>query len=102
MTRYWDGVLRWCTSHITTGVLEGITSLVQAAQARARGYRTTRNLIAMIYMIAGKPKFTLPKKTFCKLSTIGVVSLGLVRNKRPIGQHPHTYVIRHCFQWLPV
>jgi len=28
--------------------------LVQAAKRQARGYRTTRNLIAMIYLIAGK------------------------------------------------
>jgi transposase len=58
--RHWDGVLRWFTSHITTGVLEGINSLVQAAKARARGYRTTRNLITMVYLIAGKLKFALP------------------------------------------
>jgi len=54
------GVLRGFTSHITTGVLEGINSLVQAAKARARGYRTTRNLITMVYLIAGKLKFALP------------------------------------------
>lgn len=60
MKRHWDGVLRWFTSHITTGVLEGINSLVQAAKARARGYRTTRNLITMVYLIAGKLKFALP------------------------------------------
>lgn len=29
-------------------------------QARARGYRTTRNLITMVYLIAGKLKFALP------------------------------------------
>jgi transposase len=57
---HWKGVLRWFTSHINTGVLEGINSLVQAAKARARGYRTTRNLITMVYLIAGKLKFALP------------------------------------------
>jgi transposase len=30
---------------------------VQAAKARARGYRSTRNLIAMAYLIAGKLTF---------------------------------------------
>ncbi len=35
-------------------------SLVQAAKARARGYRTTHNLIAMIYLIGGKLNFGLP------------------------------------------
>ena len=32
--RHWDGVLRWFTSHINAGVLEGINGLVQAAKAR--------------------------------------------------------------------
>jgi len=60
LKRHWDGVLRWFTSQISTGVLEGINSLVQAAKARARGYRTSRNLITMIYLIAGKLEFDLP------------------------------------------
>ncbi len=51
---HWDGVLRWFTSKITNGLLEGINSLIQAAKAKARGYRTSRNLIAMVYLIAGK------------------------------------------------
>ena len=57
---HWDGVLRWFTSKINNGILEGINSLIQAAKARARGYRTKRNLITMIYLIAGKLKFDLP------------------------------------------
>jgi len=51
---HWYGVLRWFTSKITNGLLEGINSLIQAAKAKARGYRTSRNLIAMVYLIAGK------------------------------------------------
>jgi transposase len=58
--RHWDGVLRWFHSRITNGMMEGFNSLVQAAKARARGYRTTKNLIAMIYMIGGKLNFGLP------------------------------------------
>jgi transposase len=58
--RHWDGVLRWFTSKINNGILEGINSLIQAAKARARGYRTKRNLITMIYLIAGKLDFDLP------------------------------------------
>ena len=58
--RHWNGVLRWFTSKINNGILEGINSLIQAAKARARGYRTKRNLIAMIYLIAGKLDFDLP------------------------------------------
>ena len=52
--RHWDGILRWFESKIANGVIEGINSLVQAAKAKARGYRSTRNLKAMVYLIAGK------------------------------------------------
>jgi transposase len=58
--RHWHGVLRWFTSKINNGILEGINSLVQAAKARARGYKTKRNFITMVYLIAGDLKFDLP------------------------------------------
>jgi transposase len=49
-----DGVLRWFDSKIANGLIEAINSLVQAAKAKARGYRSLRNLIAITYLIAGK------------------------------------------------
>ena len=55
--RHQDGILRWFQSRVSNGLLEGVNSLVQAAKARARGYRSTRNLIAMAYLIAGKLSF---------------------------------------------
>jgi transposase len=58
--RHWNGVLRWFQSGVNNGILEGINSLIQAAKARARGYRTTQNLITMIYLIGGKLNFGLP------------------------------------------
>jgi transposase len=58
--RHWKGVLRWFQSNINNGILEGINSLIQAAKAKARGYRTIRNLTAMIYLIGGKLDFRLP------------------------------------------
>ena len=36
------------------GILEGINSLVQAAKAKASGYRSDRNLATIIYLIVGK------------------------------------------------
>jgi len=33
---------------------------VQAAKAKARGYRTTKNLITIAYLLAGKLDFALP------------------------------------------
>jgi transposase len=53
-------LLRWFRTHISIGVLEAINGLVQAAKRRARGYRTDRHYIAMIYMTAGKLNFGLP------------------------------------------
>jgi transposase len=55
---HWEGVLRWPWTKINNGVLEGINSLVQASKRRARGYRNKRNLIAMIYLIAGRLDFS--------------------------------------------
>lgn len=54
-----EGILRWFTSGLANGLLEGINSLLQAAKSKARGYRTTRNLIAIAYLIAGKLTFNL-------------------------------------------
>jgi len=53
-TSYWLGIVRWWHSRISNGLLEGLHSLVQAAKRRARGYRSTRNYIAMIHLTAGK------------------------------------------------
>ena len=58
--RHWNGILRWHDTHIANGILEGINSLVQAAKAKARGYRSSRNLKAIIYLVAGKLQISLP------------------------------------------
>ena len=60
MKRHWDGILNWFKSRINNGILEGINSLVQAAKARARGYRTNEYLITMVYLLTGKLRFNLP------------------------------------------
>ena len=52
--RHWNGILRWFHSKIANGLIEGINSLVQAAKAKARGYRSIRNLNAIVYLLAGK------------------------------------------------
>lgn len=58
--KHWKGILRWFTSKINNGVLEGINSLIQAAKTRARGYRSSKNFITIIYMISGKLNLKLP------------------------------------------
>ena len=57
---HWDGILSYFDSRLTNGFLEGINSLIQAAKAKARGYRNPNNLIAMAYLIAGKLKLPSP------------------------------------------
>ncbi len=52
--RHWSGVLRWYTSKVSNGILEGLNSLIQAAKAKARGYRTFKNFKIIIYMLTGK------------------------------------------------
>jgi transposase len=51
---HWAGVMRWYDSKVNNGILEGLNSLVQAAKAKARGYRTFRNLKTIVYLITGK------------------------------------------------
>jgi transposase len=58
--RHCNGILRWFDSKIANGLIEGISSLVQAAKAKARGYRSVRNLKAMVYMLAGQLDLRLP------------------------------------------
>lgn len=55
----WDGVVRWFHSRLTNALLEAVNGLIQAAKRRARGYRSTRYLITMVYMLAGKLELRL-------------------------------------------
>ena len=58
--KHWQGILNWFQSLVNNGILEGINSMIQAAKARARGYRTIKNFITMIYLISGKLDFRPP------------------------------------------
>ena len=56
----WDGVVRWFHSRLTNALLEAVNGLIQSAKRRARGYRSSRYLITMVYMLAGKLDLGLP------------------------------------------
>lgn len=56
------GILNWWRSQISNGLIEGINSLIQAAIAKARGYRNPQNLISIAYLIAGKLALNNPLK----------------------------------------
>jgi transposase len=57
---HWNGILAWLDSRLSNGFVEAINGLIQAAKRRARGYKTSKNLINMAYLIAGKLDFALP------------------------------------------
>ena len=54
------GILNYFRKRLTSGVIEGFNSYVQAARARARGYRNPETFKTMIYLIGGRLKFNLP------------------------------------------
>jgi hypothetical protein len=52
---------------LNNGLLEGINSLVQAAKARARGYRNKNKMITIVYLTAAKlplPTVTNPRPVY--------------------------------------
>jgi len=61
--KHFDGILAWHHNHLSNGLLEGINSLIQAAKARARGYRSKTKMITVVYLAAAKlqlPTLTHP------------------------------------------
>ena len=60
LKRHLEGVLRWFDSKINNGLLEGINSLIQAAKARARGFRSVQKMRVVIYLLLSKLDFNLP------------------------------------------
>ncbi len=62
-----DGIIAWHHNHLSNGLLEGINSLVQAAKARARGYRNKTKMITIVYLTAAKlqlPTLTNPTPAY--------------------------------------
>ncbi|KAF0147076.1 MAG: transposase family protein [Ignavibacteria bacterium] len=55
---HWDGVIRWYDSRINNGILEGLNSLIQSAKSKARGFKTFKNFMAVIYLVTGDLDFT--------------------------------------------
>ena len=54
------GILRSIETGLSNGVLEAINGNVQAAKRKAKGYRSKRNLKAIVYLIAGDVLANLP------------------------------------------
>jgi len=54
LKKHWLSLLNAFDSRLTNGRVEAVNSLIQAAKVRARGYGTTRHLITILYLVAGK------------------------------------------------
>jgi transposase len=54
---HWDGVLEWKKSQINNGILEGLNSIIQAAKAKARGFKTFRNFRIVVFLLTGDLNF---------------------------------------------
>jgi transposase len=54
LKQHWQGILNAFDSKLTNGYVEAANSLIQAAKAKARGYGTTRHLITIAYLVAGR------------------------------------------------
>jgi transposase len=52
--RHLKGILAHWKKGLTTAFMEGLNSLFSATKRKARGYRTTKNLLTMLYFVAGK------------------------------------------------
>ena len=55
-----EGILRYFTSRLTSGVMEGINSRIQEIKRRARGFRNIDNFISMIYLETSNLDLNLP------------------------------------------
>ncbi len=55
-----SGILNYFRQRLTSGVIEGFNSIVQAARARARGYRNPETFKTIMYLIGGRLQFNLP------------------------------------------
>lgn len=58
---HYQGIMRWFHSKLNNGLLEGVNSVFQAAKRKARGYRSHKNIVCMIYLLHGKLDFTQKK-----------------------------------------
>jgi transposase len=57
---HWAGIVNFCETGISNGILEGINNKIQLAKRRARGYRCIKNFTNMIYFLCGKLTFDYP------------------------------------------
>ncbi len=65
--RHKDKTLAYFKNRIANAICEGISSMIQAAKRKARGFRTFEGFFSMIYLVAGKLQLAVPSP-FLKIS----------------------------------
>jgi len=55
--KHWEGILSWKKSQINNGILEGLSSVLQAAKRKARGYKI-KHFKTIAYLLTGKLDFS--------------------------------------------
>ena len=56
--KHFDGIVAWTQTRQTTGFLEAINGLFQAAKRKARGYTRFQTMRTVLFLIAGKLNFS--------------------------------------------
>jgi transposase len=56
INKHLEGIVRAIAEQRSNGFAESLNSQIQAARARAKGYKTAENFICMIYLLAAKLK----------------------------------------------
>lgn len=51
---HWSWIIAWQQNRLTSGLLEGPNSLIQAAKRRARDHPNEAKVTTISYLIAGK------------------------------------------------
>ena len=54
-----SAILRWFSTRLSNGLLEGLNSLFQGTRAKARGYRSLKYGILVFYLVGGRFEFQL-------------------------------------------
>jgi transposase len=57
--KHFEGILAWLCARQTSGFLQAINGLFQAAKRKARGYGRFRTIRTVIFLIAGKLDYSM-------------------------------------------
>jgi transposase len=57
---YWQGIVNFLDSRVTNGMIEGLNSKIKTAMKRAYGFKQASYLKTVIYLVAGRLRFSYP------------------------------------------